>query len=137
YNRNKWIYITKFRDKPVKVLSMSYSDPFGPATAEIELPAITTYDKFGEGDLEWLRPWTPIEVIWSANTSLKWEGFITSIETSGTITVQCKGGLYVLDNFLAAPFYPTQPLPYEFLLKRACAPTNSTRGNTLLHPLKI
>lgn len=137
FTGSRWLYITKFRGKPSKVITMSYSDPFGPATAEIEFPAVTSFDKFGEGDLVWLRRWTPVEIIWSANTNLKWEGFITSIEVGSSVTVQCKGGLHVLDNFLAAPFYPTQPMPYEYLLNRGCAPTNSTRSNTHLKPMKI
>lgn len=125
---NKWVDVTEFRGAISKVTSISTMDPFGPASAEIEFPAITSFDRIGFGDISWLKEWNFINIEWSGLSDFVWEGFIASIEIGGSVRIQCKGALYLADNYLAAPFYPTNPVPYEALIKRACHPENSRTG---------
>jgi len=57
----------------------------------------------------------------------KWEGFIASYDVSSNsggseLTIQCKGALYQLDNYLSKPEHPSSPIPYETLIKRSFNP---------------
>ena len=54
----------------------------------------------------------------------KWEGFIANydVSTENGLTIQCKGALYQLDNYLSKPEFPRRPIPYETLLTRAFKP---------------
>lgn len=131
-HESKWKYITTVRNVPVKVQTMTFTDPFGPASAEIELPAVTSFDRFGAADLEWLTQWRPIDIVWSGREPFVWEGFIASIEVGDSVRIQCKGALHIVDNFLAAPYYPTNPIPYETLIKR-----HITRPNTGLKAMRM
>lgn len=125
---NQWQWITEFRGVPTKIGSITSADPFGPASAEIELPAVTSFDKPGAFDLRWLKEGTPIDIVWSEDHNWRWEGYIASIEQGSNTRVQCKGALYILDNYLAKPMYPTNPIPYETLIKQVCNPQDGYTG---------
>jgi hypothetical protein len=121
------IDITMFRGAPTQINSLSTTDPFGDATAQLTFPQITGFDKPGQGDLYWLVPWVAIDIIWyseGAPTTWIWEGFQVSEDISGgSYSIALKGALYELDNYLAAPWYPQYPVPYELLIKGAFDPT--------------
>jgi len=118
--------VTFFRDVPTQITQLSTTDPFGDATAALVFAGITGFDRPGTGELWWLVPWADVDIIWydetGAPTPFTWEGFIVSEEITESLTVQCKGALYQLDNFLAAPFFPQYPIPYEKLLANAFNP---------------
>lgn len=136
------IEITFFRDAPVQVNSLGTADPFGDATCVLEFPQITIWDRPGSGDLYWLVPYTDIDVVWF-NTSdaanawqYTWEGFsideslsLTANESS--LTLECKGALHQVDNFLAVPYYPQLPVPYEILIRQALDPSTHPGLRTL------
>ena len=123
------IDITMFRDVPIQVGDYSSTDPFGDASAVLNFPQITVFDRPGSGDLWWLVPWASVDISWwevfedgPAQSDWVWEGFIVSEEVGDSYSVQCKGALYQIDNYLAAPFYPRFPVPYEKLITMAMDP---------------
>jgi hypothetical protein len=118
-----------FRSKPVLVTSYSSADPFGDTSAVLTFPQVTAFERPGSGDLWWLVPWAGVEIVWydlvdgvSIPSDWVWEGNIVSEEISSDYSVQCKGALYMSDNFQAAPFYPQYPVPYEKLIVMALDP---------------
>jgi hypothetical protein len=120
--------ITIFRSAPVKVSSASTGDPFTDVTAQISLPQVTVFDHLGEGDLDWCVADCDIDIVFQ-NTGAydfdwRWEGYIASFSYSLTgsessITLDCKGAFYGLDDYLAIPTFPRRPIPYEILIARA------------------
>ena len=128
--------ITMLRGVPVTVASLSTTDPFTDATASINLPQVTGRDKPGQGDLWWWYPWSPIDIVWyneeGSATDWVWEGFIVSEDIEEGCTLALKGALYRLDNYLAAPWFPQYPVPYELLIKNAFA-----KEGTNIAPLVI
>jgi len=126
--------ITFFRDSPINIGNISHADPFGDKSLSFTVNSATVYDTPGTGDLSWLSPWSQIEVVWQVDenadavtsrllSNWKWEGVIASWsfsqnETTGNISVECVGALYILDNMLAIPFYPTRPIPKEILIRK-------------------
>jgi hypothetical protein len=125
------VEITFFRDIPTQIQSMSSGDPFGDASLVLSFPQITIWDRPGSGDLAWLVPYTDIDVVWEnvpgKNFEWTWEGFtideslsLTGAESS--LTLECRGALHQADNFLAAPYYPQRPVPYEVLIRDALSP---------------
>lgn len=122
-----YVDVTKFRGIPTQISALNYTDPFSDATAEFIFPQITSFDRPGYGDLSWLVPWADVDVVYfdidGVATDYVWEGFIVSEEIGEQYSIQCKGALYQLDNFLAAPFYPQYPVPYEILIKEAFNPS--------------
>lgn len=123
--------ITMFRGVPALVSGLSTKDPFSEEISSISFPQITLWDIPGEGDLDWLVPYSNIDIIWhntgATSYSYQWEGFIVDEsvslgENDSVFTVECKGALYQLDNYLAKPTYPQQPIPYEVLLRDAFDP---------------
>lgn len=122
--------ITVFRDAPIKVSSMSWNDPFGPATASLSLPQVTSFDAVGEGDLFWLRPWVNVDIQYcdqyGAPTGFVWEGAVVSEEPSTDgVSLSCKGALYLWDNYLAKPTYPSYAMPYEIIMKQMLDPSTA------------
>lgn len=119
--------ITFVRGAPTGIGSMSSTDPFGDASASLSFPAITGLDRPGQGDLSWLIPYANIDICWYDSDGIysgwAWEGFIISenvVETG--YNVSCKGALYQVDNFLAEPWFPQYPVPYELLIRDAFDP---------------
>lgn len=132
--------VTFFRDVPTQINQLSTTDPFGDATAALTFPAITGFDRPGTGDISWLVPWSDVDIVYydqsGAPTNYVWEGFMVSEEIAGSgLQVQLKGALYQLDNFLAAPFFPQYPVPYERLIADAFDPKKHPSLRT--SPLKI
>jgi hypothetical protein len=121
--------VTFFRGAPTKVDSLAFNDPFGDATAQISFETITSYDSPGSGDLYWLVPWSQVTIHWwdiidgkaVRHPTWIWEGFLISEEINQPYQLQCKGTLYLYDNYLAIPFYPTNPVPYELMMQRIFA----------------
>lgn len=120
--------ITMLRGSPITVESWKTADPFTDVTLNLAFPQITVFDRPGQGDLDWFVPYANIDVVWENTGSYsydwKWEGFIVSpnftLTDSGTsYSVECKGALYLLDNYLAEPRFPSRPIPYELLIKMA------------------
>ena len=132
--------ITMFRGAPTTIASLSTTDPFGDATGSVTLPKVTGFDRPGSGDLDWLVPWTAIDVQYHhADGSLgdwEWEGmFVSEDITEEGYTMSLKGALYQLDNFRAAPWFPQYPVPYELLLKEAFDP--ATHPTLRTAPLQV
>jgi len=122
------VEITFFRGVPVQVTSLGTADPFGDSSAVLTFPQITIWDRPGSGDLTWLVPYTDIDIVWQNiepyNYEWTWEGFTIdeSLSVTGTdssLTLECKGALFQADNYLAAPYYPQRPVPYEILIRDA------------------
>jgi hypothetical protein len=120
--------VTIFRGAPVILTSAVFGDPFTHQTAQLDLPQVTLFDNPGEGDLDWLCADSDIDIVWE-NTSdaewdWRWEGYIASFQfsmsgTQSTYSVDLKGALYGLDDYLAIPSFPRRPIPYEILIAEA------------------
>jgi len=121
------IDVTFFRNSPTQINSWSTADPFGDATLELGFPKISMIDRPGSGDMWWLVPWADVDVVHYGEddkpSGWTWEGFIVSegIGDEG-VSVQCKGALYLADNYQAKPLYPQRPIPYELLIKQSLDP---------------
>lgn len=120
--------ITMFRGAPITLGQLQTADPFTDVSLTLDFPQITVFDKLGQGDLDWLIPYADIDVVWENtgvyNFDWSWEGFIVSpnfsmAADSSSVSVECKGALYLLDNYLAEPRFPSNPIPYERLIKMA------------------
>ena len=136
---------TTFRGVPTVLQSYSSADPFGDSSALFSMTSVTTFDRPGSGDLWWLVPYAKVTIFWYAmgedgdpakavaDPNWIWEGYIASEEISDPYQVQCKGALYQADNFIAAPFYPSYPVPYETMISRLLSPvTRPTIGTKAL-----
>lgn len=125
--------ITIFRGAPVQLTTVSFSDPFTHQTAQINLPQVTVFDNPGEGDLDWMCADSDIDIVWE-NTGAteyewRWEGYIASFQfglsgTESSYSIDLKGALYGLDDYLAIPSFPKRPIPYEILIAEAFNQTN-------------
>ena len=126
------INVTYFRGVATSVDSISTTDPFGPAAANITFQAITLLDTPGMGDLYWLIPECNVDIQWVEGyqsdgvtpfVKYVWEGYFASFDygeedAGGKLTVSCVGALKQLDNYVAKKEYLTQALPYEFAIYR-------------------
>jgi hypothetical protein len=120
--------ITMFRNAPIKLGSVTTQDPFTEVTAQLALPQVTTFDTPGEGDLDWLVPNTDVDIVFQ-NTGAysfdwRWEGYIASYSFAlsggeSSFSMDLKGALYGLDDYLAIPTHPKRPIPYEILIAQA------------------
>lgn len=138
------IDVTFFRGAPTQIGTLSWADPFGPSSAQLTFPSVTQRERAGTGDMKWMVPNSDVSILYfdlntGAYADWAWEGYITSedIRADGrALTV--KGAFYQLDNFLATPQYPQQPMPYELLIKEAFDPAGSpslrTRALTTVFP---
>ena len=133
--------VTFFRDVPTQINSMTTVDPFGAATAQVTFPAVTLRDRAGTGDLYWMVPNSDIDIVFYDSETMRptqwaWEGFTVSEDFADNgRQVTCKGAIFQLDNFMATPTYPQQPIPYELLIKQAFDPQLNPSLRT--KPLKI
>lgn len=131
--------ITFFRDLPTKIGLMTSNDPFGDASASLSFPGITTMDRPGGGDLWWLVPYANVDIAFvnsdGTPSDWVWEGFIVSEEVGDDYSIALKGALYQVDNFLAAPWYPQYPVPYEYMIQQLMDPKRQTTLRTA--PLQI
>ena len=132
------IEITIVRGIPTQIGDFSISDPFGDNQLSFVLPAVTIYDKPGNGDISWLRPFSKVEMFWriapeSIGTDLepilrdwRWCGYIASWDQSqddstSRTTVECIGALQILNNILAVPFVTSNPYPVETVINMLVA----------------
>lgn len=132
--------ITFFRGAPTQIQSMSTTDPFSDAAAQITLPQITGFERTGVGDLDWLVPWANLDIsYYYADGSLSawsWEGMIVSEDVAQQgLNLSAKGALYQLDNYVAAPWFPQYPIPYELLIEATMDPYNNPSLRTA--PLRV
>lgn len=120
--------ITVFRGVPVKVANATTGDPFTDITAQISLPQVTVFDAPGEGDLDWLVAEADIDIVFQNTGAYEfdwaWEGYIASFSLSlsgndSSVTLDCKGAFFGLDDYLGIPSFPRRPIPYEILIARA------------------
>ena len=130
--------ITVFRGAPIVINSASSADPFTDTTAQLQAQQITVFDTPGYGDLDWLVPDADIDIVWQNwgpyDYEWSWEGFIVSYDfsfedTNSGFSIDLKGALFGLDDYLAKPTFPRRPVPYELLIKRAF--------NQKLHPCRL
>lgn len=54
--------VTFLRGVQTVIHGWTDNEPFGDATCEIEFPQITTYERLGEGDLNWFMSWAEVEL---------------------------------------------------------------------------
>ena len=146
-----YLDVTFFRGAPTVVGEFSFADPFGPQSMSITFPQVTIFDALGTGDLSWVLRHVDVDVIWEGYLppdypfgyfdgevwvpKWAWEGYLASIswESAGGLTIQLKGALLQLDNFLAKPEYAGRPMPYEWAIYRQFLNKSSLR----VGPLKI
>lgn len=132
--------ITFFRGLPTKIGVMTSTDPFGDASASLSFPGITSMDRPGFGDLTWLVPYSNIDIAYynsdGTPSDWVWEGIFLSEEIGDPdYSISIKGALYQADNFLAAPWFPQYPVPYEFMIKTLLDPKKQSTLRTA--PLRI
>ena len=144
--------VTVLRGLPVIIGDYSFADPFGAQEMNLTLPQVTIFDKFGVGELDWLAKEVDVDVVWTGALPLdypqgrkdsagvfypqwRWEGYIINFdrESGSPTSVQLKGAGLQLDNFIAKPEYPAQPLPYEWAMSRQFLNRHSLR----LAPLRV
>jgi hypothetical protein len=136
--------ITVLRGIPTQIGSVSIRDPFGDDQFSFTLPSVTIYDRPGNGDLFWLRPFSRVEVFWRLSESVigtdlenilkswKWCGYIASwdqnqTEETSQTSVECIGALQILNNIIAIPFIATSPYPVEDVIRRLIKRANDTK----------
>lgn len=136
--------VTVVRGMPTVIGDFGFGDPFGPTDLSMTFPQVSVFDRIGSGDLYWLKKHVDVDVVWDGplpegfavvpvpptwqygkdmhgvrRAGWRWEGYMASFaRTNDGITVQCKGALMQMDNWLAKPEYPTRPLPYEWAMAR-------------------
>ena len=142
--------ITMFRGSPTAIGEVSFADPFGPVSMSISLPQVTLFDAIGQGDLSWLTKHIDVDVIWEGELppgypfgylangvwtpQWRWEGYMTTFARNKSgLTIQLKGAMLQMDNWLAKPEYAGRPIPYEWAIQRQFLNKPSLR----LAPLKI
>jgi hypothetical protein len=116
--------ITWLRGAPVTIGEFSFADPCGPQGMTLTLPQVTIFDRLGAGELDWVVKHTDIDVTWTGAIPAAypqpwaWEGYIASFawDSDTGLTVELKGAMMQLDNWLAKPGYPARPLPYEYAI---------------------
>jgi hypothetical protein len=128
------IDVTFVRGAATSVVSLTTTDPFGPAAATLVFTSVTILDLPGSGDLYWLVPEANVDICWMKpqvagvdptedDVLYRWEGYFVSFEygeddAGSTLTVHCKGAMLQMDNYLAYPEHLTQPISYEFAIER-------------------
>jgi peptidoglycan hydrolase-like protein with peptidoglycan-binding domain len=72
--------VTYFRGVPIVIGVDRQEGPFGDVTFSIDMPQITPQDTPGTGDLSWLVPDAPVELVMvnGATTTQLWAGFLVS-----------------------------------------------------------
>lgn len=111
---------TMFRGAPTVVSDLSTTDPFGPATATLQFPKISMFDRRGAGDLWWCVPEADVDIRWVVDGTAvyTWEGYAVSFEfetdeAGSHLAMTCVGAMRQLDNYLAAPQYLYAPTTFE------------------------
>ena len=128
--------VSLFRGVPSLVADFSFADPFGPVAMSVTFPQVTIFDALGTGDLRWVMRHVDVDVSWEGDLppdypfgywdgdlwvpKWAWEGYVASFafDSKAGLTIQLKGALLQLDNFLAKPEYAGRPMPYEWAIHR-------------------
>lgn len=121
--------VTFFRGAQTQVGTLSWTDPFGPADAQITFPHISYFDRLGQGDLWWCVPEANVDIAYVAPNGYVWsvwEGYVVSreygVEDAGSsLTLTCVGAMRQLDNYLATPEWLYGPIPFEYAIARQFA----------------
>lgn len=148
--------ITFVRDIPTQIVSLTTTDPFGPAEASLVFPAVSVLDSYGPGtDLEWLIPEVDVDIVWTpypydekldwrvllrkglSNRGFYWEGFVFNFgwsysDAGGQLTLQLKGAMHQADYYQAMPEYPYQPMPFERAIYRQFVNRPGLRLNAMV-----
>lgn len=128
--RGAAVEITRFRGVPTRLGTWTFSDPFGPGTLDLSLPAVSALERPGAGDLSWLTSATSVDVVYSGalppgypGGGWRWEGQVAALtwESVLGLRVECTGAMRQLDQYLAKPEYLARPIPYEVAIARAFA----------------
>jgi hypothetical protein len=61
---SKPVDVTFFRNYPTEVVSLTTTDPFGPAAATLTFHSITILDALGHNDLSWCIPEANVDIMW-------------------------------------------------------------------------
>lgn len=124
--RRTTLDITWVRGIITKISSWSWKDPYGPERLTLVFPAVTIFDKLGEGELDFLCKGANLDLNWVGNVPTgypnggwRFEGYIESFSWAPEgLTVDVKGAMYQLDNWKAKPEYLARPLTYEGAIMR-------------------
>ena len=128
--QNRWLDVTRVRQAPVELVSMSETDPFGYGECTIKFPSITAVEPIGVGELAWFFPERDLNIVWAHQLpdgsdyreDIVWEGYLGSPDWNLVgCTVLCVGALRQVDNHLAKPEYLLRPLTYEHAIERQLA----------------
>lgn len=120
--------ITFFRGIPTEVTEIMTSDPFTDMSCGLKFPQVTVFDTLGVGDLDWMVAYADVDIVWenTGDTDYDWifEGYLVaptynSDDSDNSVSWEVKGALLLGDNYLAAPSFPPQPIPYEILMAQA------------------
>lgn len=133
--------ITQVRGAVTQIQQVTWTDPFGPATAVLQFPNLSLLDAPGQGDLHWWRPGADVDIVWSAQgyatglvrTELRWEGYLAAEAVSlsdggGRVELTCKGALRMADNTVLMPEYPQRPWPFEYAIEHALDRCRAANG---------
>lgn len=133
--------VTFVRGAPTTVGDFAFADPFGPRDASLTFPTVTMYDLCGQGELFWLAPEVDFTIEWAGPLPASypyerwvWEGYSLPIEYGqDQVSVTLIGAMLQLDDGLAKPEHPGQPIPYEVAIARQWR----TRGDLRIKPLEV
>lgn len=139
-SKDEWVSldITNVRNMPIKIGSISTTEPFGPATATLVIPGVSPLEPIGPGsaDLWWLKPNTQVNISWHVSSRevaaplvdlgvpmyYTWEGsmldFAVSSASGASLSVECIGAMRSLDRMLSLPRTYRRPIPFEKMIKR-------------------
>lgn len=149
--------LTTFRGAPVKVMSLGFTDPFGPSSAVLQIPTVSMLEATGaQGtDLWWLQPEMDVDITFTVTdptllgvlaergrpTSLTWEGLtaaenFTSSDSGDSLSLECIGAMRILDYRVAEPLVYHAPYPYEALIAKHFEIANR-KHPTRLAPMRV
>jgi hypothetical protein len=132
--------ITTVRDAVTEIAAVTWTDPFGPATASLTFPALSLIDCPGDGDLWWWRSGRQVDIDWRSEEDiplyrheLHWQGYISGESSSmqdkaGKLSMTLKGALWAADNVLAIQEYPTRPWTFEGAISHALERARTSSG---------
>lgn len=124
--------VTYFRDVETPFPTWSRTEPFGAATAQVELPQITAFDSPGSGDLAWCREGANvvIRLVNGTSKTVMWRGVVTiahHAEDTGVFTLECTGNVMAADLQLRTPPFLTAPQDVGLVVARALNSATSRR----------
>ena len=141
--------ITLFRDAPVIIGTVTTQDPFTEQTAQLTLPAdhrlrLPRPRRPGLAGAEHRHRHHLAEHRW-LRLRVELGGLhrllqLQPVWSDSSFTIDLKGALYGLDDYLAIPTYPKRPIPYEILIAQAFDQDNHPAhlgGFRILFPARL